>query len=605
MADLSYQQARRLGLKEAKARSARHEQPCLAVLEEELPHLSSLRETDLGVCRIDLEQVAGTRSAARREAFSASFYPLLEENSEFAGKWSALAASHLKEGIRDPILAVEYLNRYYVVEGHKRVSVLRFFGAATVRAEIRRILPAPGDTPEILAYGEYLDFYRRTRANYVVFREPGLYPALLELLCGADERPWDEERQRSFFSDVSRLRSAFRASGLGAVLTQDEALLCYLRTFGLERLQTRTPSELKADLAAIAPELLGSGTGAAPRLLTDPEPQKRDLLHRFTHPVARTLRAAFLYENEDAPSPWTREHEEGRLAAEAALGGRAETRSVFGLGTAQVAAAVEALAGEGFGLILSTSPRLLAPTLTAAAAHPEIPFLCCSLSLDHPLLRGYCARTYEANFLTGAVAGALCPDGRLRLFGTRPDPRLPLAANAFALGAQTVNPRCRVLLSPAPAPEEGAEGVFAELGGEPEGVERGIRVLRREGGALRELAAPLRDWGLFYREILGSVLDGSWDDRSGESAAGHSLHYWWGLSAGAVGLRLDSALPDGTRRLAALLRERVADGSLQPFEGPVRDRDGFLRAAPGECPDPEELLRMDWLAEPIEIETEY
>ncbi len=139
MADITYQQARKLGLKEVKLKSARDEDPFLPALEEMLPNLNSLSETDLGSIRIDMDQVVGTRNAGRREAFSASFYPLLEEDSEFAAKWSHLAASHLKEGIRDPITAVEYLNRFYVVEGHKRVSVLRFFGAATVRAEVRRL----------------------------------------------------------------------------------------------------------------------------------------------------------------------------------------------------------------------------------------------------------------------------------------------------------------------------------------------------------------------------------------------------------------------------------------------------------------------------------
>ena len=106
MADISYQQARRLGLKEVKIRSARHEYPYLPALEDELEHLNAQNEQALGSFRIDLEQVAGTYTAARRRAFSASFFPLLDESSEFAAKWSALAASHLKEGIREPILAV-------------------------------------------------------------------------------------------------------------------------------------------------------------------------------------------------------------------------------------------------------------------------------------------------------------------------------------------------------------------------------------------------------------------------------------------------------------------------------------------------------------------
>ena len=74
MSDISYQQARRLGLKEVKARTARHEYPYLCALEETLPHLSSQNEQKLGTFRVDLEQVAGTYTASRGDAFSASFF---------------------------------------------------------------------------------------------------------------------------------------------------------------------------------------------------------------------------------------------------------------------------------------------------------------------------------------------------------------------------------------------------------------------------------------------------------------------------------------------------------------------------------------------------
>ena len=219
MSDSTYSQARRLGIKEMKARAAKHEDPYLPALEELLPHTSSLNEVDLGTTRIDMDQIVGTRTTARREAFSPSFYPLLEEGSEFAAKWSSLAASHVKEGIRDSITAVEYLNRFYVVEGHKRVSVLRFFGASTIRAEVRRLLPPRSDEPEIAVYYEFLDFYKVTNINYIRFSRLGAYPAMLRLLCGEDLTPWDEDRRRGFFSDIVRFRKAFAVSPLASSLT--------------------------------------------------------------------------------------------------------------------------------------------------------------------------------------------------------------------------------------------------------------------------------------------------------------------------------------------------------------------------------------------------
>ena len=45
---------------------------------------------------------------------------------EFTDKWKQLCESHLEEGIREPVLVYEYMNRFYVLEGNKRVSVLKF-----------------------------------------------------------------------------------------------------------------------------------------------------------------------------------------------------------------------------------------------------------------------------------------------------------------------------------------------------------------------------------------------------------------------------------------------------------------------------------------------
>jgi len=608
MADLSYQQARRIGLKEVKIRTARHEDPYVTVLEEVLPHLSSLHEVNLGTMRIDIEQIVGTRSAARQKAFSASFYPLLEENSEFAAKWSALAASHLKEGIRDPITAIEYLNRYYVVEGHKRVSVLRYFGAVSLPAEVKRIVPPRSDEPEIVAYYEFLDFYRLTKTNYLCFQRPGEYPALTELLCGENRETWNEDRQRSLMSDVTRFRKAFRASPLAGKLTQDEALLGYLQVFGYAHLQGRTPNELKADLAAIGPELLGSGNQTPPALMTDPNDQPRDLLTWITHLPTRTLKAAFLHDGDPESSLWTRSHELGRQYLQEIFGDRVQTQSYFNMNAENFQARAEALAEDGVQVIFSTSPKLQGPTLTAAGALPEIKFLNCSLNVSHPIMRCYYGRMYEANFLTGVVAGAMSPDGQIPYFIRYPVYSALASINAFALGAKTVNPRAIILLQSSEQPENELSsfrtytGIAVISGKDSEGsddLDRDTVVAMVRNGKRQDLISSFWGWGELYHRILESVLDGSWDSLNKTSEAGQGINYWWGLSGNAVEIKCEDALPDGIRRLVMLLRERIAVGSFRPFDGPVYDQDGVLRIAGDEILTHEQILNMDWLTDNV------
>lgn len=612
MADETYIQARKLGLKEVKIRTARHEDPYLPSLEELLPHMSTLNEADLGSIRIDIDQIVGTRSTARRDAFSASFYPLLEEGSEFSAKWGALAASHLKEGIRDAIVAVEYLNRFYVVEGHKRVSVLRFFGAATVRAEVKRLIPPRTDEPEIAVYYEFLDFYRVTRVNYVQFNRLGAYPAMLRLLCGDDLTPWDEDRRRSFFSDVMRFRKVFAASPLGSALTQDEALMRYLEIFGPAALGGRSLNELKNDLNVIVPELKSMSNESEPVLVTDPaDGQPRSIISRIVHPSVKTLRAAFLHDKDPDNSYWTYAHDQGRLAAQEALGERVETESRFNMLEADFDATIRELAEKGTDMVFSTTPRLLPLTLSAAAAYPNIKFLNCSLNVSHPILRCYYARMYEAKFLTGVIAGALSEENRIGYVCDYPIYSMPASINAFALGVRMVNPRARVLLEWSTVQGTDIDERFANYGvtaiSGQESLLRDERSLRTGlflclGDRPVNVASSFWNWGALYQKIISSVLDGSWGELNSTSDAGQTINYWYGLSAGVVDVRVGEKVPAETARLIALLRKSVADGSFRPFDGPIYDQTGELRIAEGEILTPHQILMMDWLVENVDGE---
>ena len=57
--------------------------------------------------------------------------------------------SHLDEGIRDPITCYEYMGRFYVQEGNKRVSVLKYFDASSITGNVTRVVPQYSDDPAV------------------------------------------------------------------------------------------------------------------------------------------------------------------------------------------------------------------------------------------------------------------------------------------------------------------------------------------------------------------------------------------------------------------------------------------------------------------------
>ncbi len=75
--------------------------------------------------------------------------PLLDLKTEFGAKWTNLCIAHMEEGIRDPVRCFEYMGRFYVQEGNKRVSVLKYFQASSVIANVTRVVPRYNDTPEV------------------------------------------------------------------------------------------------------------------------------------------------------------------------------------------------------------------------------------------------------------------------------------------------------------------------------------------------------------------------------------------------------------------------------------------------------------------------
>ena len=168
-----YGLAYKLGQKEYKELISADKDPHPAVLDEILEGKNAEQTQEVGLVEIPAERIVGTKSAGRITAFSASFLPLLSSDSEFGRKWISLCADHLSDvGIREPIMCYEYLGNFYVQEGNKRVSVLRYFGAPRIPGTVKRILPEKRDDPRIVAYYEFLDFYKTSGIYTVQFRRP-------------------------------------------------------------------------------------------------------------------------------------------------------------------------------------------------------------------------------------------------------------------------------------------------------------------------------------------------------------------------------------------------------------------------------------------------
>ena len=177
-----YLAAQKIGKREYNACVNKGKYPYLPVLENLIPEDDIDSEVSLGNDQIPLSLVVGTCNAARTNAFAGNFMPLLEWGTEFSAKWASLSDSQVNEGIRDPIKVYEYMNKFYVLEGNKRVSVLKYFKAVTVNAEVIRKVPKKSDKPEVKIYYEFMDFYKCTKLNDIYFSQVGSFYTFMNLV---------------------------------------------------------------------------------------------------------------------------------------------------------------------------------------------------------------------------------------------------------------------------------------------------------------------------------------------------------------------------------------------------------------------------------------
>ncbi len=246
-----YRIAQKSGMKAYKSCVMHGKSPYLPALEEILIHAETEHEVHLGISEIPLQYVVGAGTRERAKAFASNFMPLLEYGSEFATKWTHLIDAQLEEGIRDPVKAYEYMNKYYVVEGNKRVSVLKYVGCPSVLADVTRIVPKWSDAPEIRTYYEYMDFYAVTRIDYVHFSSPGSYARLLMVLGKSAEEVWSENERREFsgfYADFEKVFEGAHGKNLEDTAVGD-SLLCYLTSYPYQEAKDAVPSQIKANLA--------------------------------------------------------------------------------------------------------------------------------------------------------------------------------------------------------------------------------------------------------------------------------------------------------------------------------------------------------------------
>ncbi len=610
MAASEYTTALRQGRRSYRAALTRGEYPYLPVLDEIMSYTEIAGMENIGIMDIPLSKIVGTKTVGRSNAFADNFMPLLPEESEFGMKWAAVYKHQIEDGISDPIVAFEFMNQFYVQEGNKRVSVMKYIKTYSIAAVVTRLVPKKTDDKENRLYFEFLDFYEVSRSYDVCFTREGSYKKLLKLMGKKEDEVWSDDDRMNLHSACYNFERAFiREHGENLDINVSDAFLIYVEIYGYDKVKGQTENEIVKALQKMWTEITLADQGSQVELVQNPEQTKATLFNKLISAgIPDSLKVAFIYTKTIETSSWAYAHELGRHL-EQAFEGRIKTMAFDEADTeAEVEAAIELAVTAGCELIFTTATQMVNQSVRSAIQHPKVRIYNCSIMMSYSSICTYYARMYESKFLMGAIAAALSRTDRLGYVADYPIYGEMANINAFALGAKMINPFVEVHLAWTKVKGTDAreklnqEGIVFISDNDmitPGNASRQYGIyLKKEDGSLENLATPIWHWGKFYEQIVRNLYSGGSteaDTQRGKKA----VNYWWGMSADVIDVICSKSMPHGTNRLIEFLKNSIRAGAFHPFDGPIYAQGGVQQCEKGRSLQPNEIITMDWLAENV------
>lgn len=326
------------------------------------------------------------------------------------------------------------------------------------------------------------------------------------------------------------------------------------------------------------------------------------------------VKAAFVYVTPLTDAGWVRQHDQGRLAVEAALPGQVKTTYVENVAEGPDAERViRDLAMQGHQIIFTPSFGYMEPTLKVAREFPAVKFESVTGYKTAPNVATANARYYEGRYLAGIAAGRMATQaGYVAGF---PIPEVVQGINAFTLGMRSVNPKATVRVVFLgewfnPPRERDAAMSLMNQGAEVLAFHTGsnaVMVAAQERGKLAvayhsdmrqvapdaQVAAVTHQWGDYYTRRVKAVADGSWK----------SSQVWGGVREGMIRIEgFGRKVPAAVQAEVLARQKDMAAGRLAVFTGGssgVKDTDGRTVIRPGQALDDPAILGMDWYVQGV------
>ncbi|WP_097460848.1 BMP family ABC transporter substrate-binding protein [Mangrovitalea sediminis] len=330
-------------------------------------------------------------------------------------------------------------------------------------------------------------------------------------------------------------------------------------------------------------------------------------------PLKKPLKIGFVYIDPIGNIGWSYQHELGRKHMQEVLGDQVQSVAVENVADARAEAVFRQLASSGHQLIFTTSFSFMNPTLKVAKEFPNVIFEQATGFKTAPNMGNYNGRFYEAQYLSGLVAGAMTKSNKIGFILPFPIPEVYRVVDAFTIGLHETNPKATVSTvwvntwydpgkereaaqtlvasgvdviathtdSPAPMQVAESHGIYA-IAQDSNQIKYGPKA---------QLTGVIDNWGPYYVETARRVLEGRWKPES----------TWGGLKSGIVQLApLSPAVPKDIADLVMKRKAEIENGTFNIFTGPLYDQSGKLKVPAGKSLSEGELLGLQWFVKGVE-----
>ena len=336
------------------------------------------------------------------------------------------------------------------------------------------------------------------------------------------------------------------------------------------------------------------------------------------------VKVGFIYIGDPSDGGYTYAHELGTLYMQQELGLRDDQliRKTNIPEDAACEKAIRECVEQGCSIIFANSFGFMDYMAELAEEYPEVIFSHCSgYKSNDTNFNNYFGRIYQSRFLTGLAAGLRTESHKIGYVAAYPIPEVIGGADAFALGVKAVNPEAKVFVKYTntwydPTVERQAAEALLDAGCDVIGQHQdtampqkaaqdrgvwgcGYNADMTEEAPDAHLTAPIWHWGVYVKDAVQKVIDGTWTPDNS----------FMGMAEGLVDISpLSKNVAEGTAELIEAYYAKIMAGEFDVFDASdafadgIYDNEGALQIEPGQRYDIPQITSMMWYLDTITVD---